>query len=123
MVDVPAKIRAGIAKAKAILDPMMVDVLHLAVVGRDQHGPVYADEPITRRALVEDVGEVVVTDSGEERMAATKLTFLEPIPIDELDVFTVNDKELNVARRQGLLDPDGVPYYSEVLLGRSRFRT
>jgi len=121
-IDVPAKIRAGVAKARAETLNMMVDVGHIRVIGRDENGPVYSPSTITRKAIVEDVGEAVVGQDGNERLSASKLTFLEPVEVDEFDIFVLKGVQLNVAKRAGLLDPDGVPYFVEVWLGQGRWR-
>ena len=120
-IDTPTLIRNGIAQAKRELLPMMVDVGHIPVVGRDATGPVYGNK-VTRKAIVEQVGSSVIADDGNERMASDKLTFLEPVVVDLLDVFEINGVQQNVAKRTGLLDPAGVPYFAEVWLGVGRWR-
>lgn len=121
-VDIPAQIRAGIAKAKAETVGMMVDVGHLPVIGRDSSGPIYADNPIIRQAIVEDIGVPVTTEAGTERVATSKLTILDPFVVDDFDIFIVNGVQSNIAKHEGLLDPDGVPYYKIVYLGKGNFR-
>lgn len=116
----PDQIRAGIARARATLDPLMVDIQHIPTTGRDQHGPIHGD-PVPLRAIVEDVGEAILGDDGNEHMSTSKLTILQPWTVRTSDMFIVNGEELNVAKRGGLLDPDGQPYFIEVWLGRGRF--
>lgn len=120
-IDVPTKIRNGIARAKLELDGMMVDVGHIPVTGRDATGPIYGPL-VTRRAIVEEVGSAVVDANGTERLAEDKLTFLEPVVVDLLDIFQIKGVQKNVAKRSGLLDPDGVPYFTEVWLGVGQWR-
>lgn len=110
-------IRSAVAVAKSVVQSLMVDVEHLMVVGRDQWGTTYAD-PVTRQALVEDVGEAVVDEDGNNRQATSKLTFIEAVPVDPLDRFIVNGVESSVAKRGGLLQPSGTSaYVTEVWLG------
>jgi hypothetical protein len=115
-------IRRALVTAKRIVDTVvgMPEVQHIPVEGRDQHGPLYGD-PIIRQAIVEDVGEAVVGEDGVQRQSTTKLTFLEPVSVDLLDKFIVpgDETEHRVAKRGGLAQVDGVPYYAEVWLGRN----
>lgn len=120
-IDVPTKIRNGIARAKAELDGMMVDVGHIPVTGRDATGPIYGPK-VMRRAIVEEIGSAVVDQNGTERLAEDKLTFLEPVIVDLLDIFEIKGVQKNVAKRSGLLDPSGTPYYTEVWLGVGQWR-
>jgi hypothetical protein len=109
-----------VAVGKRIALPLMPEVQHVMRVGRDAYGPTYAD-PVTRRALIEDVGEPVVDENGTTRLSTSKLTFLEPIPIDLLDRFVLDGQETDVARREGLVREDGTTrYFSIVYVGRKR---
>jgi hypothetical protein len=117
-LDIPGLIHSVVATAKAIVSSALVDVEHIMVTGRDQWGTTWA-EPVTRQAIVEDVGDPVVGDDGNERLSTSKLTFIEPIPVDMFDKFVVNGVESDVAKRKGVLQPDGtMSYVSEVWLGR-----
>ena len=110
-------IRSVVAIGKSIAQPVMVDVQHVMFIGRDQWGTLYAD-PVTRQALVEDVGEAVVDEDGNSRQSTSKLSFLEAIPVTMSDRFIVGGEESGVAKRSGLKQPDGVmTYTTEVWLG------
>lgn len=118
--SIPDKIRNGLAKAKLKLDSIMVDIQQLPTTGRDQHGPTHGD-PVDWRAIVEYVGESVIGDDGQEHLTTAKLTILEPIDVKTADLFILKGEEQNIAKVESLLDPDGVPYYAVVWLGRGKF--
>ena len=117
-------IRDGVATAKQLLlqNGLMMAVKHWKVVGRDASGPVHATSAVTVEAVVEDSGEAVVGDDGNERQASQKLTILEPYTVDEFDIFEVNGVQLNVARKRGPLDSTGTPFMLEVWLGTGSWR-
>lgn len=114
-------IRSAVALANRITrdNGLQPTVQHVPVVGRDAHGPLYGP-PVERQGIVELSGEPFIDEGGTSRQSSTKITFLQPIPIDLMDLFIVQGQELNVARRSGLMETDGTLFFSEVWLGRFR---
>ncbi len=122
-MNLPELLRSALTAASSAVDSLKVEVGHLRAIGRDVHGTVYATVPESVRPIVEEVGESIVDENGNDRMATSKLTFLEPIAVSMEDLFIVDGVEHNVAKRGGLRDPDtGMTYYSEVWLGTGRGR-
>jgi hypothetical protein len=119
------QIVAGVAKAKAKLkaNKMLATIKHFPTTGRDQFGVTHGG-PNNVDALVEDVGEIVIDDDGNEAMAHAKLTIFDPLVVKQTDKFSVeDDEEVHVAKRKSLLDADKKPYLVEVWLGRGKLGT
>lgn len=114
-------IRSAVATADRITKAggLQPTVQHVPITGRDAHGPTYGP-PVPRQGIVELSAEQYTDDTGTSRQAVTKITFLQPIPIDLMDLFVVEGQELNVARRAGLMQTDGTLFFSEVHLGKYR---
>jgi len=121
--DIDALITRGIAVAKQKVATVMVPVDHYMVIDRDQSGPILAEEPVIRDAIVEDESIEVIENDGTSSMTSSKLTFLEPVPVDDGDQFVLPDgRSGQVAKRGGLMRADGTRFYSEVWLGKRNVR-
>jgi hypothetical protein len=99
---------------------LRVTVVHVPITGRDGDGPTFGT-PEPELAIVEDVAE---EDKGVAPVSRAKLTFLEPVEIQENDIFYLlqaggsQTRAYRVLRHAGVKDPlTNGTYMTEVWLG------
>ena len=121
-LNIPAIVHAAVATANRLTKSTQPTIKHRMTIGVDVEGPLLQtpEQAVTREGIVEDMGEEVMSETGIEALATSKITFLEPVPIQLSDLFILPDGTTgNIIRRGGLLDGDGQPYYREVFVGRT----
>jgi hypothetical protein len=120
-VDIPALIRGGVAKAKAILGDAvggtMATVIHTPAIGEGTYAAELGD-PVERQAIVLEAVKPIRMADGIDRISIAQLTFLEPVTVTEHDQFTLpSGRTWPVLQTRALLDPNGQPYMTKVWLG------
>lgn len=115
-------VKAGVVLARQIAGPFRAQVTHRAKTGRNEYGPTFGS-PVKRLAVIEDVAEEVTTADGKVTTSKAKLTFIEPLVVLEGDEFKIPaaggrpERVLHAMHDEGVLDPDALPYVTQVLLG------
>lgn len=120
--NIPRLVHSLVAVADQLSKSTQPIIRHRMTIGSDMEGPILQTpaQAVERRGIVEDMGEEVMSEDGNEALVTSKITFLEPIDVKLTDVFIMPDgQEANVIRRGGMLDGDGVAYFREVFVGRS----
>lgn len=119
-------VRSAVAIAQQVTKGLQVDVVHRAVqkdasgnvVTTDAYGTLAYHDPVTRHPLWEDTQRLVRGSGGTEQLSTARLTFLEPVDIDERDELTLPDGHIaQIAAVEGLRSADG-PFLQVVWLGR-----
>ena len=112
------QVRGAVTQVRKIAGPLRAHVKHQKLLGRTATGIVLDTPGVPLLALVEDIGETIVTIDGIDTMMSTKLTFMEPLVVTAEDHFVLpNGSVETVMKHESLLDPQGLPYMTEVWLG------
>lgn len=118
-------IRNAVATAHAVtgtvaVDGLQVSVTHRVIAGTDEFDkPTYTST--VRTALWEQKAQLVGGSAGEAKLASGRLVFLVPVTVNADDSFLLPDGSIaSVMDVQGLGDPAGGRFYTEVLLGDSQ---
>jgi hypothetical protein len=123
-------VRSGVAVADGITKPLQDDVLHTPWTGdKDEFGNSTFASSVFRKALVEKKMQLITKADGQIVMAATKITFVEPVPptiaagrdnpIDGRDILTLSDGTTGpILTVGGFMDAGThVPFVLQVYLG------
>lgn len=122
-------IRAGVATADRLTDPLQVSVTHEAFLAMGGMGEESFADAVTRTAIIERKNRERRTSDGRTILTTAQITFLRPIapngapgrqePVDLRDRLTLPDGSTDpVVDTEALLDPDtGRGYYVVVWLG------
>lgn len=109
-MSLPDLVRELIAgPVQDIAGEFRMTVQHIVLTGSGTYGPTYADA-VNVEAVVSNKPEVVTSQNGTERVAASKLQFLEQYPIKEGDRVIVNGVTSTVIKVGAVLDENGQPY-------------
>lgn len=112
-------VRSGVALANSLTGSLQATVLH-QVGTVDGRGQVHVNPvPVPRQALVERSMRTIVAFDGTEKVSDTKVTLLAPVEVGQYDRITLPDGSYGpILNVQGLLDPAGAPYLTQVWMGR-----
>lgn len=131
-------LRSGVATARAITLSFHVNVTIQQWIGQNSFGKAEYADTLTLKALVEQKSKSFKTRDGQEAVSKSYIAILEPItpatptgdntrenPIDERDVITLPDGTTGpILDVTGFLDGGtGVPFFSEIYLGRAEQAT
>jgi hypothetical protein len=109
-MGLPDLVRSLIAgPVQSIAGPFRMTIQHIVLSGTGTYGPTYA-APVNAEAVVTNTPEVVTSQNGTERVASSKLQFLEQYPIKEGDRVTINGVTSTVIKVGSELDENGQPY-------------
>lgn len=122
-------VRAGVAIAASTTKSLQVEIQHWPWIGADVTNMPLFGTPIARSALVEQKQKLLRASTGENVLATTKVTLLDPVkadgatgrrePVDPRDKIVLPDgTEGPIVAVEGLVDPGtNLPYLLEVYLG------
>jgi hypothetical protein len=121
MLNIPQILHKQIARAKRIVQSMLVTVQHEALTGRDAFGPTFSS-PEDVEVILEFTSESVTLSDGTETASRAKITLLEPRPVTDQDKWTIPDGiggyiTENTLMVKTLMDPEESPYFAEIVLG------
>ena len=109
----------GISVANTVTESLQATVTHAAFSSKDGYGKFTYATGVARKCIVERRQKYVRTNEGQEKLSLAKLTFIEPVTIDERDKITLPDSTvMPILKIDGVVDPTtNAPYMVEVELG------
>ena len=109
----------GISVANTVTESLQATVTHAAFSSKDGYGKFTYGTGVARKCIVERRQKYVRTNQGQEKLSLAKLTFIEPVTIDERDKITLPDSTvMPILKIDGVVDPTtNAPYMVEVELG------
>lgn len=114
-----ALVRSALSMAHTLTESLQDTVSHEAYASQDGFGKPTFSSAVSRTAIVEKRTRKMVDATGREVLSTAKITFLQPVAIDQRDRLTLSDGTTGpILSIDGLMDPStSKPFYRSIYLG------